>query len=88
MRRIGIQCYNGGILSLKPSKIIFDKTGTLTKGKPEVVKIKWLVDKNQKLLNILASMEYGIDHPVAKACAKLGNHFAINKEKFSTIKWK
>ena len=79
MRRIGIQCYNGGILSLKPSKIIFDKTGTLTKGKPEVVKIKWLVDKNQKLLNILASMEYGIDHPVAKACTKLGNHFAINK---------
>ena len=79
MRRIGIQCYNGGILSLKPSKIIFDKTGTLTKGKPEVVKIKWLVNKNQKFLDILASIEYGIDHPVAKACTKLGNHFTINK---------
>jgi len=84
MRKAGIQCHNGSILSLKPDRIIFDKTGTLTNGKPNVVGKKWLIDEDLHLLDILASLENGIDHPVAKACSILGDRVTIeNREIFN-----
>ena len=73
MRRFGIQFLNGSVLSVKPSHIIFDKTGTLTEGKPSIEKLIWLVKEDQNLLDIIASIETGIDHPVAKACSLLGS---------------
>ena len=84
MRKIGIQCHNGLILSLKPDRIIFDKTGTLTNGKPNIVGIKWLVNEDPRLFDILGSMEYGINHPIAKACSSLGKKIQIfNREIFN-----
>ena len=72
MRKYGIQFLNGSVLSLKPNYIIFDKTGTLTQGKPSINNLVWLVEEKKELLDILSSIESGIDHPVAKACALLG----------------
>ncbi len=72
IRGLGIQIFNGAVLALKPAIAVFDKTGTLTRGVPEVHKLVWLVDKNPEYLNILASLENGIEHPIARALAVLG----------------
>ena len=68
VRRWGIQCFNGSVLALKPNRVIFDKTGTLTKGVPEVSTLYWLVEEDSKWLDLLASLENGVEHPVARAC--------------------
>ena len=72
VRGLGIQIFNGAVLSLKPSVTVFDKTGTLTRGAPEVHRIIWLVDRNPAYLDILASLENGIEHPIARALATVG----------------
>ncbi len=72
VRKLGIQIFNGAVLSLKPSVVVFDKTGTLTRGVPDVHEIVWLVDENPALLDILASLENGIEHPIARALAGVG----------------
>ena len=72
VRRWGIQCFNGSVLALKPNRVIFDKTGTLTKGVPEVSTLYWLVEEDSKWLDLLASLENGVEHPVARACVGLG----------------
>ena len=72
VRRWGIQCFNGSILAYKPTRIIFDKTGTLTRGTPEVTEVHWLVEENTQWLDMLASLENGVEHPVARACVGLG----------------
>jgi heavy metal translocating P-type ATPase len=72
VRGLGIQIFNGAVLALKPDVVVFDKTGTLTIGAPEVHDIVWLVDENQDYLNILSSLENGIEHPIARALAVVG----------------
>ncbi len=72
IRRLGIQIFNGAVLALKPSVVVFDKTGTLTRGMPEVHEIIWLVEKDPDKLDMLASLENGIEHPIARALTKLG----------------
>ncbi|MEA2067915.1 MAG: heavy metal translocating P-type ATPase [Verrucomicrobiota bacterium] len=72
VRGLGIQIFNGAVLALKPSVAVFDKTGTLTRGAPEVHKIVWLVGRQQEYLDILASLENGIEHPIARALALAG----------------
>ena len=78
IRRLGIQLFNGSILALKPSVVIFDKTGTLTKGIPEVESVYWLVKEDQKWLDMLASLENGVQHPIARSCVKLGSPSIVN----------
>ena len=78
IRRLGIQLFNGSILALKPSVVIFDKTGTLTKGIPEVESVYWLVKEDQKWLDMLASLENGVQHPIARSCVKLGSPSLVN----------
>ncbi len=73
VRGLGIQIFNGAVLALKPSVVVFDKTGTLTRGAPEVHKVVWLVERKQHLLDVLASLENGIEHPIARALARLGS---------------
>jgi len=73
VRGLGIQIFNGAVLALKPSVVVFDKTGTLTRGILEVHDIVWLVDEKPDYLNILASLENGIEHPIARALAGLGS---------------
>lgn len=72
VRGLGIQIFNGAVLALKPAVAVFDKTGTLTRGAPEVHKVVWLTEKDQKKLDLLASLENGIEHPIARALATIG----------------
>ena len=47
--------------------IAFDKTGTLTEGKPSLSKL-YVFDREEKeVLSILATIQNGSDHPLAKA---------------------
>ncbi|MDZ8119456.1 heavy metal translocating P-type ATPase [Pontiella agarivorans] len=72
VRGLGIQIFNGAVLALKPAVAVFDKTGTLTRGAPEVHKIVWLTEKDPEKLDLLASLENGIEHPIARALAGVG----------------
>lgn len=72
IRRLGVQIFNGSVLSLKPSVVVFDKTGTLTRGVPEVHEIVWLIDEDPEYLDLLASLENGIEHPIARSLATVG----------------
>ena len=83
IRRLGIQLFNGSILALKPSIAIFDKTGTLTKGVPEVDSVHWLVKEDQRWLDVLASLENGVQHPIARSCVTLGSPFFVNNRAIS-----
>ena len=61
------------IQTMKEIKIIvFDKTGTITKGSPEVTDIYSSVKEN-KLLEIVASLEKLSEHPIAKAIVNKAN---------------
>jgi heavy metal translocating P-type ATPase len=77
VRALGIQIFNGAVLALKPALVVFDKTGTLTRGTPEVHKVVWLAEEDSSLLDVLASLENGIEHPIARALAKIGSPRAV-----------
>ncbi len=77
VRGLGIQIFNGAVLALKPTVAVFDKTGTLTRGTPEVHKIVWLTPEQPDYLNILASLENGIEHPIARALTQIGTPRAV-----------
>ena len=48
--------------------VVFDKTGTLTQGHPSVVEVVLLTNSDpQRLIQLAASAEQGLTHPVAKA---------------------
>ena len=55
----------------KVDTIIFDKTGTLTIGKPVVTDVRIMNNelgiKEEEMLSIAASLEYGSEHPLAEA---------------------
>ncbi len=72
VRGLGIQIFNGKVMALKPDVVVFDKTGTLTRGAPEVHQVVWLTEKTKDDLDILASLENGIEHPIARALTVLG----------------
>lgn len=61
------------IQTMKEIKIVvFDKTGTITKGKPEVTDIYSKI-KEDKLLEITASLEKLSEHPIARAIVDKAN---------------
>lgn len=72
IKALGIQVFNGNALRSRPSRIVFDKTGTLTTAAMTIGRIHWCVKESQEDLDILASMESGIEHPIAKVLATLG----------------
>jgi len=48
--------------------LVVDKTGTLTEGKPRVVSVSTARDiSEEELLRVLASLEQGSEHPLARA---------------------
>ncbi|MGH9703547.1 MAG: heavy metal translocating P-type ATPase, partial [Candidatus Acidiferrales bacterium] len=52
----------------KVDTLVIDKTGTLTEGKPQVVSILPLADRDEsELLRLAASLERGSEHPLAAA---------------------
>ncbi|MEK7062430.1 MAG: heavy metal translocating P-type ATPase, partial [Patescibacteria group bacterium] len=63
----------------KVKVVVVDKTGTLTRGKPEVVSLNNLSDKNDtELLSVLASLENKSEHPIAEAVVSYSKQNSIN----------
>jgi Cu+-exporting ATPase len=50
--------------------IAFDKTGTLTEGKPSVAQILVFEKTENEVLSLMASIQKGSEHPLAKAVLK------------------
>lgn len=63
----------------KINALVLDKTGTITEGRPTVNEMKWFVEENEMLRNVLFSIEKSSEHPLAEAIV---NHL---KEKSSFI---
>lgn len=57
--------------------VVFDKTGTLTVGKPEITETVPLSISEQELIQIAASLEQRITHPVAKSIVKYAENAGI-----------
>lgn len=57
-------------IACKITAVIFDKTGTLTTGKPSVTKSVWF-SKDEKLKQLLFSIEKRSAHPLAQAITDL-----------------
>ncbi|MBD3419636.1 MAG: heavy metal translocating P-type ATPase [Chitinivibrionales bacterium] len=79
IRKVGIQIFNGNVLSKIPDYIIFDKTGTLTRGVLKVASVHWIEQEHPRYLDILASMETGIEHPIARALTTLGRDISLDR---------
>ena len=76
---MGIQVFNGNALRNRPTTIVFDKTGTLTTAAMTIGRIHWCVEESQQDLDILASLESGIEHPIAKALSTLGSGLVLSQ---------
>lgn len=76
----------------KVDVVVVDKTGTMTRGKPELVSLQNLSDKDDsELLAILASLENKSEHPIAHAVvayAKEKDIALMPVEQFEMIKGK
>ncbi|MEJ5172847.1 MAG: heavy metal translocating P-type ATPase [Hydrogenothermaceae bacterium] len=57
--------------------VVFDKTGTLTVGKPEITEIVPISVSETELIQIAASLEQRITHPVAKSIVKYAEQQGI-----------
>jgi Cu+-exporting ATPase len=68
--------------------VAFDKTGTVTEGKPKLSKLFTFGDSPETVLNIVASLQSGSEHPLAKATiaeAKRKNVFFKHTQNSQTI---
>jgi Cu+-exporting ATPase len=59
--------------------VAFDKTGTLTIGQPDVVAVEAVDTTDATLLQLIASLQAGSDHPLAKAVSAVAkrDHIAL-----------
>ncbi|MEZ0323866.1 MAG: heavy metal translocating P-type ATPase [Hydrogenothermaceae bacterium] len=57
--------------------VVFDKTGTITVGKPEITEIVPLSLSEDEILQIAASLEQRITHPIAKSIVKFASDRGI-----------
>jgi len=63
--------------------VVFDKTGTLTRGKFDVVKVD---DKaHEGLLDVVAAMESGSNHPIAKAITEYAGSTGVSVTELKDI---
>lgn len=77
VRRQGVQVFNAGALKRPPTAVVFDKTGTLTLASYVVAELDWLAPDKKDSLDILASLESGLEHPIARCLAQLGQGTSI-----------
>lgn len=90
----GILIKDAGSLEIlcKANTLVMDKTGTITNGKPEFVKIENKSElSDEKLIEIIASLEKKSEHPIASAICeyakKIGSGF-LEVKSFEIIKGK
>jgi Cu+-exporting ATPase len=81
----GVLIRNGEALQTasKITAMILDKTGTITQGAPKVTDIH-LIDSNlskEALLQLVASLEAGSEHPLAQAIVESANEKSIPLDK-------
>lgn len=65
-------------LTHKVTLVAFDKTGTLTEGKPKVSKLQPSNISENDFLKLLASIQHGSEHPLAKAVNELAKERNIS----------
>jgi len=66
--------------------VAFDKTGTLTKGFPEVKTIMTFEIDESQALSIMASLQKGSEHPLARAILKKAEEQKVVMQKSSEVK--
>lgn len=66
--------------------VAFDKTGTLTEGKPSLAKLISLEGSDQENLRILASIQSGSEHPLAKAVVREAQNQGLEFERAFEVK--
>lgn len=66
--------------------VVFDKTGTLTEGKPQVSKIFTESGKEREVLGMLASLQTGSEHPLAKATLDKAKQDGVSFESAKNVK--
>ena len=71
LRSQGLLLVKGHVLETlaKIDHILFDKTGTLSEGRPQIAEVKVFSAEKSKedLLAIIAALELGVRHPIARA---------------------
>ena len=86
--QLGILIRKGDALQTagKLSCVVFDKTGTVTMGKPTVCHIETLIDiKENKVLQLAASIESGSEHPLAAAILAKATEQKIKLQKVKSF---
>jgi Cu+-exporting ATPase len=85
--RAGILIKDAGALEVTHSLslVAFDKTGTLTQGLPSVTVIRSLKMEEDKFLSLLASIQSGSEHPLARAVMDEARKRGIYFKKGSTL---
>jgi Cu+-exporting ATPase len=66
--------------------VAFDKTGTLTEGKPSLSKLVSTEWPEEEVLKLLASIQSGSEHPLAKAVIDEANKRNLSFEHASSVK--
>ncbi len=66
--------------------VAFDKTGTLTEGKPQVSNLYAINSNEKELLSVLASVQSGSEHPLAKAALEKAKRQGIQFQAASDVK--
>jgi len=64
--------------------VVFDKTGTLTKGELQVVMVHPLIGDDLSLMALAAGVQYGSEHPIARAVLKAVHEPLIPVEDFKS----
>lgn len=80
----GVLIRNGEALqsASKITSMVLDKTGTITLGEPKVTDVYRVnsMDEN-KILQLVASLEIGSEHPLAEAIVESANERGLNTDK-------
>ena len=79
----------GGVVLEKLAKltaVAFDKTGTLTEGRPQVTDIIGVSRKETEVIRLVAALEVGSNHPLAKAILQKAEDMKIKAKPATDMK--